>query len=122
MTTPAAATTAPPSSPSPPLTPSPPLPPSAAVVIVGSGIAASAAAAELCRARPDVRVTMVSREARVKVSEMERDGERMRGHPDPRAAAWPFCLIISSVTPLSQAAINVVRLSKYVESFDGERA
>jgi len=45
----------------------PPLPPSARVVIVGAGIAGAAAAAELCRARPDVRVTMVSQEARVKV-------------------------------------------------------
>ena len=84
------------------LTPSPPLPHAAAVVIVGAGIAASAAAAELCRARPDVRVTMVSREARVKVRGMgERGREEERAHQNLAAgvggrAACPPVAIPSS--------------------------
>jgi flavin-dependent dehydrogenase len=47
---------------------SPPPPPTPfRAVIVGAGIAGAAAAAEMCRARPDAAVTLVSREARVKV-------------------------------------------------------
>jgi len=42
-------------------------PPPLRVVIVGAGIAGAAAAAEVCRARPDAAVTLVSREPRVKV-------------------------------------------------------
>jgi glycine/D-amino acid oxidase-like deaminating enzyme len=61
------------------------------VVIVGAGIAGAAAAAELCRARPDAAVTLVSREPRVKVrvwwacvrwreSGTERGAAEERGH------------------------------------------
>jgi hypothetical protein len=39
-----------------------------AAVVVGGGVAGTAAAAELCSCRPDARVTLVARDDKVKVS------------------------------------------------------
>ena len=39
-------------------------------VVVGGGVAGTAAAAELCQRRPDARVTLVARDDKVKVREV----------------------------------------------------
>ena len=43
------------------------LPFAGAAVVVGGGVAGTAAAAELCSLRPDARVTLVARDDKVKV-------------------------------------------------------
>ena len=52
-----------------------PLPPNGAAVIIGAGVAGTAAAAALCAARPDARVTLVARDATVRVRGRERERE-----------------------------------------------
>lgn len=51
-----------------------PIPPGGTAVIVGAGVAGTAAAATLCAARPDVAVTLVARDATVRVSWWRRGG------------------------------------------------
>lgn len=87
------------------------VPPGGRAVIVGAGVAGTAAAATLCAARPDVSVTLVARDATVRVRLLVScrggvgNASRRATHP-------------STPHPTSQAAVNIVRLSKHVESFD----
>jgi hypothetical protein len=55
------------------------LPLGGAAVVVGGGVAGTAAAAELCSRRPDARVTLVARDDKVKVRKREKGLGRREG-------------------------------------------
>lgn len=100
------------------------LPFGGAAVIVGGGVAGTAAAAEICKLRPDARVTLVARDDKVKVNMFLLRGRRQEdGRERERKKR---ALNLDEKNPKKnrktkqKVATNVVRHTKYIETFDSE--
>jgi len=103
------------------------LPFGGAAVVVGGGVAGTAAAAELCSRRPDARVTLVARDNKIKVPIVfiERKWETREREARGREKVGE---LNTSTKPSGkkrknekkQVATNVVRHTKYIETFDSE--